>query len=204
MSVDPFETVSGTREEILAATYRALCDHGYADLTLSVIGDELEKSQSLIYHHYDGKDELVLSCLEYMLDYLESTLDETVDDPRVTLEEAIERICAPANSDPEESVRRAFIELRAQAAHDTAYREHFTRSDRVFRDWLQSVIEAGIDSGTFVDCESGRVAEVLCVTLQGIFFRRTTVTTTAWLPDTSDELVATLERTLYAPESTSK
>ncbi|MEF8774483.1 MAG: helix-turn-helix domain-containing protein, partial [Halobacteriales archaeon] len=50
-----------TDEALMAATYRALCEHGYADLTIQQIGAEFEKSTSLLYHHYDGKDELLVA-----------------------------------------------------------------------------------------------------------------------------------------------
>lgn len=85
MTVTPFPGPSTTREETLAATYRALCKHGYTDPTLAVIGDELKNSKSLVYHHYEGKDDLVPARLEFILDYVERRSNgsgSVADDPR--------------------------------------------------------------------------------------------------------------------------
>jgi AcrR family transcriptional regulator len=71
-----------TREAIMQATYRALRAHGYARLTIQRIGDEFPKSKSLLYHHYDGKDDLLLEFLSYMLDWRESLCAE----PRLDVE----------------------------------------------------------------------------------------------------------------------
>lgn len=70
--------VSGdTREAIVRATYRALCANGYADTTISAIAAEFEKSKSLLYYHYDGKDDLLEEFLRFVLDQLESELAAT-------------------------------------------------------------------------------------------------------------------------------
>lgn len=79
MPDEPFATPSNTREEILAATYRSLREHGYADLTIEKIGREFEKSPSLVYHHFDDKDDLVLAMLDSLLDSFETTvIDEAI------------------------------------------------------------------------------------------------------------------------------
>lgn len=39
-----------THERLMQATYAALCEHGYADLTLRKIAAEFEKSRGLLYY----------------------------------------------------------------------------------------------------------------------------------------------------------
>ena len=117
--MDAFEDPDSTREEILAAAYRALCAHGYADLTVDRIGDEFEKSVSLIYHHYDGKYDLLLACLEFMLeDYRADTDAGPPADPRGALECLCDWLLF-ADSPPEDrQFVRALVELRGQAPHN--------------------------------------------------------------------------------------
>ena len=71
---DPFAEPSNTRQAILGAAFRALCEHGYANVTIQRIGDEFDKSPSLVYHHYDGKDDLLIDLLGFLLDEFEASI----------------------------------------------------------------------------------------------------------------------------------
>ncbi|THE63763.1 TetR/AcrR family transcriptional regulator [Salinadaptatus halalkaliphilus] len=199
MSDDVFSDPDGTREEILAATYRCLRDEGYADLTINAIGEEFEKSPSLVYRHYDSKDDLVIACLGYMLERFERQLvDEAITDPRGRLERFIEW----ASSDDIPAERRQFlstlVELRTRAVYDEAYRCYFTRSDEVFVRYVSDMIQAGIDQGRFQECEPDGVAETLVTLLHGAMNRRPTHEGEAWLGDVRDELEAYLEARVYS------
>jgi len=198
---DIFDDPATTREEILAATYRSLRRHGYADLTIQKIGDELEQSPSLIYHHYEDKDALVLACLEYLLDHFEDELGRgSIEDPRERLEGLLDWGFGSAMSDEWQAFMQTVLELRVQAIHDAAYREHFTRSDRVFTESIASIIRAGVASGEFRDCDPAAVAE----TLQLLYFGRALrLASTAddleeWAADVQLEIQKYLETRVYA------
>jgi AcrR family transcriptional regulator len=166
---DPFAEPSDTRQAILGAAFRALCEHGYASVTIQRIGDEFDKSPSLVYHHYDGKDDLLIDLLGFLLDEFEASIadgaaaepsddgTETGDDvPEVAPEEAFDRSAReqldgyltaavdPASLDdayaPDERFVTVMTELRSQAASDEAYRDHFDRSDRVFGEYLERLV----------------------------------------------------------------
>ncbi|WIV68266.1 TetR/AcrR family transcriptional regulator [Natrialbaceae archaeon AArc-T1-2] len=200
MTTDVFAEPDGTREAILAATYRALCEHGYSDLTIQRIGDEFAKSQSLIYHHYDSKDELVLACLEYMLERFEEAFaDDELAGPRDRLEAFVELVLAADLEADSHQFFASLIELRARACHDDDYERHFTRSDRVFENYLADVIETGVDRGAFRDCDPDRVATTIVTMLAGVMLRRsTTDDETTWLPALRAELATYLETRVYA------
>lgn len=148
---DPFAEPGDTRQAILGAAFRALCDHGYADLTISRIGEEFDKSPSLVYHHYDGKDELLVDLLEFLLDGFEASVSAGEFDlsPRERIDAYLAAMTDPESIDdeyaPDAQFLTAIVELRAQAANDEAYRDHFDRSDRVFGSFLErSVHEAAV------------------------------------------------------------
>jgi AcrR family transcriptional regulator len=179
---DVFDDPTDTREKILAATYRCLNEHGYADLTMQAIGDELEQSPSLVYHHYENKDALVLACLEYLLEQFESEFgDDTVDDPKQRLEELLEWWFATDVDDEWHGFLTTILELRARAVHDSEYREHFTRSDRIFKESLATVLRAGIDSGAFRECDPDAIAETLQTVFIGTVLRRSSTDDDEWL-----------------------
>lgn len=204
MSPTAFENPTGTREEILAATYRTLCTHGYTDLTIQRIGEEFEKSPSLIYHHYEDKDDLVLSCLAFMLDQFEERItnggihDEHHTDPRTRLESFLAWALEPDADTDQQQFMELIVELRARAAHDEQYRKHFERSDRVFERYLTTILEDGVEQEVFETTAPERVAAGLVTTLAGVMVRRSTVESESWLEAVDTELNAYLEACVYA------
>ncbi|OYR44658.1 MULTISPECIES: TetR/AcrR family transcriptional regulator [unclassified Halorubrum] len=159
---DPFAEPADTRQAILGAAFRALCEHGYADLTISRIGEEFDKSPSLVYHHYDGKDELLVDLLGFLLDGFEASVSAGEFDltPHERLDIYLSATTDPGSVDDEHAPDAQFltviVELRAQAASDGAYRDHFDRSDRVFEAFLERTVReaaAEIDGGTDVDAD---------------------------------------------------
>jgi AcrR family transcriptional regulator len=169
------ESPDGTREEMMRATYIALGEHGYADLTVERIGEQFPKSKSLIYHHYEGKDELLLDFLEFMLERFEGTMPfDGADGAEERLEYVLNHVLATPLSDERREFARAMVELRAQAAHDERYRDHFTRHDRFFRDELAATIEAGVEEGAFADVDADAVAWFLVTVVNGSMTQRVT------------------------------
>lgn len=169
------DSPNGTREEIMRATYLALCEYGYADLTIQRIGEVFPKSQSLIYHHYDSKDELLLELLEFVLDRYETTLPSVeTDDAEDRLRALLDHALAPTIPTERERFIAAMVELRAQATHDDRYRDHFTRHDRFFRDRIADIVASGVDDGVFSPVNADAVATFLVSTITGTMTRQVT------------------------------
>lgn len=164
-----------TRIEILKATYGALREHGYADLTIERIGEQFPKTTSLIYHHYDGKDELLLDFLSYLLEDAEADLGIEGDpDPEERLHVIFDRVFSP-DDDPEAAAfRRAMVGLRAQATTDPAYQDHFSEHDTFFRERLAEIIRDGVEDGTFRDVDPDAVATMLHATITGAMTQQST------------------------------
>ena len=191
---DPFaDTQSGdeTRVALMEATYEALSKHGYADLTIERIGEAFEKSPSLIYHHYDSKDALLVDFLEFMLDRFEAdvALDDH-EDAHAQLQALLDHALADSIDADRYAMTSAITELRAQAPHDETYREHFTRSDRFFHDRITGIIERGIDQGVFRNVDPDRMAEMLLVAINGAMTERVTTTKEATTRSVREELDA--------------
>jgi AcrR family transcriptional regulator len=202
---DVFDEPANTREAILAATYRSLRKHGYADLTIQRIGDELDRSPSLIYHHYEDKDALVLACLESLLDHFESELGgEGVDEPRERLEDVLEWWFGTNGDEEWQAFVTTMLELRTRSIHDPDYRTHFTRSDRVFGESVAEIVRAGIETGEFRECDPDAVAETLQTTILGSVLRLASGDDDTWLGTVHAELGTYLEARVYPegePES---
>ena len=174
------EEPADTREAIMQATYRALCEHGYAGLTISRIAEDFSKSKSLLYHHYESKDELLLDFLAFMLERFQAAVPEgRTDPPEERLEAVLETSLSADEDGPDLEFLRAMTELRAQAAHDERFRDHFKTHDRVFRETLVEIIEDGIESGAFRDVDAEQVATFLFATLAGGMNQQATAETGA-------------------------
>lgn len=190
-----FDSDGGTREQILAAAFDALHEHGYPELTIDAIGDEFDKSQSLIYHHYDSKDELLIDLLQQMIDYFEGPMPEIrPSDPRDRIETFIETGIGLRQMD--RTAIGTLIELRAQAVHDDRYREHFVRSDEVIQEAIADDIRDGIESGVFQEVDAERMATWLYTVSIGTAFRSVTSDNT-WIGMNEEEVRDYLERRLY-------
>ncbi|MFB6119563.1 MAG: TetR family transcriptional regulator C-terminal domain-containing protein [Halobacteriaceae archaeon] len=180
-----------TQEAIMQATFRALCEHGYPDLTIQRIGDEFGKSKSLLYHHYDGKDDLLLDFLALMLDRFEAEVPAPpIEDPADHLDAILDYGLAATLDEDRERFTRAMAELRAQAAHDEAYRDHFARSDAFFRNHIAEVVRAGVEDGAFADVDPERVADFVLVVLNGARTQRVTGGTGEGVAAAREEMAA--------------
>ncbi|WP_222914743.1 TetR/AcrR family transcriptional regulator [Natrinema sp. SYSU A 869] len=172
----PFlEDPGGTRGAIMSATYTALCKHGYSDLTTQRIGDEFSKSKSLLYHHYDSKDDLLLDFLEFMLDQTEEQIpaygEGGADDH---IEEIVDQTFGFGNTATTTEFTQAVVELRSQAAHDDDYREYFTRSDQFVRKHVAHTIRSGIEQGVFQEVDPQQTAALFQTVLVGTMQLRVT------------------------------
>ncbi|MFB6145624.1 MAG: TetR/AcrR family transcriptional regulator [Candidatus Nanohaloarchaea archaeon] len=132
--------MGGSEQEIMKATYRALCRHGYADLTIEKIAAEYDKGKSLIYYHFDDKDDLVLSFLDYMEDHLEKNYDSSEGEPADRLESLLELALGIENQE-EWEFRKAFIELRTQSQHRQDFREKFREIDNMLVSRLEDIMK---------------------------------------------------------------
>ena len=157
---DPDGRVSAkdTREVIMEATFRAISEHGYADLRMRDIGEEMELTRQVIHYHFDGRYDLIASFLEYVIDQYEGSVevDERAD-PRTELDARIDQcLFGPEFGEFTHWDRmKVYHELFAHAQNDERHHEIFTDHYDRIRGSIVEVVERGIDEGAFrpVDAE---------------------------------------------------
>lgn len=178
-------TPSSPADDIMCATYRALCRHGYADLTMQDIADEWEKSKAALHYHYDTKRGLLLSFLDHLFEsYTDRVADHGEGSPRKRLHDLLAAALDPPRADVTRELRTALFEVKARAPHDDAFRERLERFDRYLDTELRGVIGEGVADGTFRDDVDPAEAATLLVTLvNGAHSRRIVLGDDAGLPD---------------------
>ncbi|WP_323174313.1 TetR/AcrR family transcriptional regulator [Natrialba sp. PRR66] len=166
-----------TANEILDGTYRALCKHGYAELTLQDIADETDKSKASIHYYYDTKEDLFTAFLEFLYGrYTDKVTGVTGASPQARLLSLLDVLLADGEDGPDTEFRTAMLEIRAQGPYNDGIREQLTKFDEFLYEELHSIIEAGIEREEFNEhVDPDLAAEFLTTMISGAHTRRVAV-----------------------------
>ncbi|ELY56129.1 AcrR family transcriptional regulator [Natronococcus amylolyticus DSM 10524] len=153
-----------TEAVIMEATFRALREHGYADLRMRHIGEEMELTRQVIHYHFEGKYDLLSSFLEYVIDQYEGSVDVDRDtDPRTELEARIDQcLFGPEFEEFTHWDRmKVYHELYTYAQNDEQHREIFNEHYERIRGSIVEVVEDGIKQGVFRDVDAERMGQLV-------------------------------------------
>ena len=170
-----------THEAIMMATFAALRTHGYPGISIQRIADESDLTKSTFYHHFDGKDDILLSFVEYMRDYFErgyriESTGDPVGDLKAFITVSLGEYPAAEGTPNADARLSTYLELRAQAIQNEAFRTEFTALSATLVDNLTEIIETGVDQGVFAVDDPETTAEYLVATIEGINLQQTTRT----------------------------
>ncbi|WP_134671192.1 TetR/AcrR family transcriptional regulator [Halorussus marinus] len=187
--------------DILDATYLALCEHGFADLTVQDIAAHTETSKATIHYHYDSKRDLFVAFLADLYEGYTDHMDGvTRESPREELFALVEASLEEGDDVPGVDFRTAMLEIKAQSPYDDAFRERLREFDDYLFERIRSVVAAGIEAGEFDDdVDPDRVAEFLTTTISGAHTRRVAVDHS--LDRLRETLIEYVERNLVADET---
>lgn len=156
-------------EELMAATYRAVCARGFADLTMRDIADEAGKSTALLHYHYDTKQGLLVAFLEHLLGrFAERVAGMETDDPEERLAGLLDVLCSGGG----ESTDTAFLELWAQAPYEEPYREQLARNEAFVRERVAAAVADGVADGSFRAVDPDRFARLVTAAVDGARLKR--------------------------------
>lgn len=130
--------MSNSKDEIMEATFKALCKHGYADLSIQKIADESEKGKSSIYYHFDDKEDLMLSFLDFMMDKAE--LEDENKSPRARIDGMLDKALG-IESEEQWEFQKAFQEVRVQAQHNEKFQKKFGEADEIFLENVSDIMD---------------------------------------------------------------
>ena len=161
--------MSSTENRIMEATYRVLVDDSYSELSIRRIADEFDGSQSLIYYHYDDKEDLLAGFLTYLLDGFEQELETAdTDDPLERLFALVDLVVPQRETPDLLSFHQALGEIRMQTPYHDRYHEQFVAFDAMLQSELETTIQRGLDDGTFVDLDPADATDRLRLLLSGV------------------------------------
>jgi len=159
----------------MCATYRALCSHGYADLTMQDIADESSKSKAALHYHYDSKHDLLCAFLDHLYDRFVALTDGVDgENPGKRLLALVETVLEKPDGDREE-FETAILEIRAQAPYEPGFRDRLTRFDDHLVAEVTEILETGVADGTFdPDVDPDETAQFVVTVLTGTSTQRVT------------------------------
>lgn len=160
-----------TNDEIIEATYRALCKHGYADLTIQRIADEASMTTAAVHYHFDTKKELLNTFLRHVIERFEQRLPSDAMEPRERLALFLDAVFEPVNS-RDDDFPVALMELKAQAPFQEVYRQRLTELDGKMWTVVVSTVRDGIAAGHFEDVDPETVARFVVTSINGAHARR--------------------------------
>jgi len=168
-----------SHEAIMRATFRALREYGYAGLSIQRIADEADLSKSTFYHHFDGKEDLLLSFQEFILAEFNRIFQlESTGDPEQDLKTFISLILDDfpdcVEMPEKNAVLGSYVEMRAQAVQNPDFREKFTETDKLFARKFAQIIEDGIEQGEFAEVDSEKVSQFMIMVLDGVILQNAT------------------------------
>jgi AcrR family transcriptional regulator len=162
-------------DEMMAATYRALCEHGYANLTMQDIADRTDSSKAALHYHYDSKRNLLLAFLDHLYaEFTDRVDDPAGDTPAERLQSFVDLALTPP-ADDEEGFGTAILELKAQAPYDDAIRERLCRFDEFLVERIREYLRAGIEAGEIRDLDPDDAAQFIVTAMDGARTKRVAV-----------------------------
>jgi len=163
--------------EILDATYRALCKHGYANLTLQDVAAEADTSKASILYHHDSKDQLFVAFLDELYDQFTDRVNaHDGETPRDQLEALLRVFLTTEDDSSQQAFRTAILELTSQAPYNSALQDRLSDFDEFLIERLRGILVAGVDAGQFDDAiEPTHDAEYLATTITGAHIRHVAI-----------------------------
>lgn len=169
------DALGATEKEIMHATHRALVNSGYAELSISLIADELDKAKSTIYHYYDSKDDLLIRFLRFTVDRFEATINTSIGDhPKEDLNHIITTLLPCQLTEEKRQLHSVLVTLSPQALDQEVFREQFTEIDIRLTAIIENTVRRGIGADVFRDVDPTHVAEHILAMIKGTMYSRLT------------------------------
>lgn len=162
-----------TEQQILEAALRALNAHGYANVTISDVSDEFEKSPSLIYHYFDSKEELIAELYDFLSEtYFDFVREMDVDDPVERLRLLVEIVLFGDEYTPDDDFYISLYEIMVHVPHSPVLKEKYAKNEQKAVDLMANILQDGKESEQIKQIDPLETAAFLSAAIDGIRLHR--------------------------------
>lgn len=187
-----------TKTAIMEATYEVLVRDGYDELTTERIAAACDRSQGVVHYHYETKDALLASFIDYLLGERTERLAETDETPADRLAAALGTLLPERLDRDRWQYTAVSLELHTQARHNELFQQKLSRRDRRIRDRLAAIIHDGIDDGVFRSVDPDQFVFRLLALVDGAMLRAVTLDETAAIDAARREIERAVRADLLA------
>jgi AcrR family transcriptional regulator len=142
------QRVEVRREEILGATLNEIERSGMSALRVADVAGDLGVSSGLIFYHFDTRDGLLVSALEFAVERDLTRLDKAVASGSSAIEQ-LRRVLASYGPTGAAHGWTLWIDAWATALREPNIRDALRRLDDRWRQALERVINEGVLAGDF-------------------------------------------------------
>ena len=136
------------RSDILQAAAQAFRQKGYHAASMQDIADAVQLQKASLYHHVEGKQDILLAILDHALDLLIADLEEVVSSelpPDQKLRQAMQAYVGRLTQDADLA---AVLLLEYRSLEPKARAKHIKRRDHYERAW-RNLIKEGVEANVF-------------------------------------------------------
>jgi len=148
------------RDQILESAAQIIRQKGYHAASMQDIADAVNLQKASLYHHFSGKQEILLSLLDQALDLMIERVSAVLARD-IPADEKLRQAMRVYLGSLEEHADLAAVLLLEHRSLDPEYHErHIPRRDRFERLWRE-LIQEGVESGIFHDTDVSMTARAL-------------------------------------------
>lgn len=159
-----------TRTKILDSASRLFSTRGFGAARVDEICAEAGISKGAFYHHFESKQSLFLALLDGWLQAIdqaiESSKDKTAPETFTQLTEAFPYFFETAGDG-----LPMFLEFWVQASRDKKVWEASIAPYRRYHKYFTSLIQKGVDEGSFVEVDAALASRMIVATAMGLLLQ---------------------------------
>jgi len=159
-----------TRTKILDSAVKLFSIQGFKAASVDDICEEAGISKGAFYHHFESKQALFLALLDGWLqtvdNAIEASKDKTAPETFMQMTEAFPYIFETAGEG-----LPMFLEFWLQASRDKTIWEASIAPYRRYHKYFTSLIQKGVDEGSFVGVDPGLTSRMIVGTAMGLLLQ---------------------------------
>ena len=159
-----------TRTKIMEAAVKLFSTRGYNKASVDEICEQAGISKGAFYHHFKSKQALFLALLDGWLQFvdnaIEATEDKTVPETFMQMTQAFPFIFETAGEN-----LPMFLEFWLQASRDKNIWEAGISPYRRYHKYFTTLIQKGVDEGSFVEVDPELAARMITSTAMGLLLQ---------------------------------
>lgn len=157
------------KNQIVRATVECITKFGYHNFSMQDVARTAGVSKGIIHYYFLNKDELMMSVLERVSGDIERVLAadlETIDDPVKKIEIFVGVCCDVVRNTRE--YYQVSMDFWTQINQKEAVKEIISGHYQKFRHTVASIIDEGIEKGSFVNVDSNAYGSYIIAVIDGL------------------------------------